>query len=249
MKYFLPALAIAIVATAIACSHTRQQALTVPKQEKDATRAARQLEDSMVENMSAYADPAERDTMRAQLREELKGTRAYSMNALKQHKAVTMPYVLNYDKMIASLHKEEYDPNDFATMNLIHTYNYGLFSRDVQHDYAFVAYLGENHGHYVLIYRTINNVSDDPYPEDFYLATLSKEGFLLSEQKVADLHSPLHITTATIQVGGRITTEQKNQIWEHAPEQAGYTNNKVIRSEVVGTSVYRIAGDGIITGG
>gem|GEM_PF-2180667 len=138
--------------------------------------------------------------------------------------------------------------NQGEAMFLIHTPNYGLFSRAMSSTYSFVAYLGENHGHYTLVYRSISDVSDVSYPVEFFIATLNKDGCIISEQKIASLSSPLHITTATIYPDGHIVSQKVNQIWEKAPEEAGYENNKVIKREITTTDNYHIGSDGKIHG-
>jgi hypothetical protein len=205
------------------------------------------VDSTQIEHPDSTTLAAQRDTQAMDLKAEIVQGRMNFIQLLRAHQPEHLPYILDAAKMNASLTtKHEYE--DVAVMNLIHTPGYGLFSRETMPTYEFVAYLGANHGHHVLIYRTRTDVSDVQYPVQYYAATLTDDGFLMSEKLIASMTSPLHITTATIYADGRIVSQKTNQIWQYAPEDAGYVNNKVIRSEVTATVSYRITGTGRISG-
>ena len=247
MKYILPIIALIAVTTVVACKHNQLQTslntrhLKPGEIETEEDRVAREI-------ASGDMDSAGKAQAIEDMTRNMMEARLYDMEMLKKHPIESMPYVLDAATMTASL-GNSYKPEDAAVMSLIHTRNYGLFSREVMHDYEYVAYLGQNHGHHVLIYRSLSNVSDVAYPVQYYAATLSDEGFLLSEKMIAALSSPLHITTATVYTNGTIVSQKVDQIWQYAPEQAGYENNKVVKSEVTGKENFHISSNGVIIGG
>ena len=114
--------------------------------------------------------------------------------------------------------KDHYTNRDEAISNLIYGPNYAEYSRSVPRTYEFVAYLGVQQGHHMVVYRMASSVSDMIYPATFYLATLTDDGDLISEKEIANLESPLHIMTATIEANGRITSQKLNQTWQYEPK-------------------------------
>ena len=247
MKYILPTIALIAIATVMACKHDQLQSSLSTTHLKHG-KIETQEEILIREITSGDMDKAAKKETIKGMTKEMKESRLYDMEVLKKHPIESMPYVLDAARMTGSLN-HEFNLEDRAVMNLIHTTNYGLFSRDVMHEYEYVAYLGQNHGHHVLIYRSLSNVSDVAYPVRYYAATLSDEGFILSEKMIAALSSPLHITTATVYANGTIVSQKVDQIWQYAPEQAGYENNKVVKSEVTGKENFHISSNGMIIGG
>jgi len=255
MKYSPFVFALFATITIMACKQT----LTA---ESGSTKAKKELteEESMRKQIMESKDITPKDKKRilSSNLADMESARMAGVACLTSCPIQQLPYTLSAEAMAASVKGVEIDEGGsigqqiawkkYECMSLIHTRNYGLFSRDMMPTYAFVAYLGEKNGYYTLVYRSQSDVSEINYPVEFFIATLNKDGCIISEQKIASLSSPLHITTATIYPDGHIVSQKVNQIWEKAPEEAGYENNKVIKREITTTDNYHIGSDGKIHG-
>jgi len=168
------------------------------------------------------------------MKETIKGAKEEGILMLRSKPQASMPYILNAEKMNEMLHTDAGE-GEMAILNLVQIAKLGYFSREVLGTYAYVAHLGVRHGHELMIYRSYSDVSETSYPVRYYIASFTSDGKMISGKMIASLESPLHITTATIYPDGHIVSQKVNQIWEKSPEEAGYENNKVIKSEVTAT--------------
>lgn len=169
------------------------------------------------------------------------------MAIIKKQIPRSLPYELSAATMQFPVHANV-SKRDDAITNLIYGPGYGEYSRSVPRSYEFVAYLGKHEGYYLVVYRMASSVSDDIYPATYFLATLTGDGEVVSEKDIANMESPQHITVATIDAPGIIVSRAVTQTWQYKPEEAGYENNKVIKSEVTATAKFKISSDGTISG-
>ena len=193
------------------------------------------------------ADSIEQAKAEAAYNKHIHDARIENMAIIKRQIPRQLPYVLNANNMHFPIHSK-INGRDEAISNLIYGPDYGEYSRSVPRSYEFVAYLGAQQGHHMVVYRMASDVSDDIYPATYYLATLTEEGEVIAQKKIASMDSPLKITTATIAEDGTITSQRVSQTWQYAPEKVGYAKNKVIKSEVIATENFRIGADGLISG-
>lgn len=253
MKYILPLL-ILIAAGSIVASKQIESSPTAQALKKpgpDSVSARKELLTGSIEQSKVVDVPDESDSANAaaqaayekQVREE----RKKDMAVIKRLSQRRLPYVLDASSMRYPVHTK-YTERDQAITDMIYGPGYGEYSRMVPRTYEFVAYLGTNQGHHLVVYRLANTVSDDIYPASYFLATLTDDGDLVSRKNIANMESPLHIMTATIDTDGHITSQKVTQTWQYKPEQAGYENNKVIKTEVTATEIYKINRDGLISG-
>ncbi|MBS1594275.1 MAG: hypothetical protein JST90_08105 [Bacteroidetes bacterium] len=162
---------------------------------------------------------------------------------LLQSPAHALPFVLEDTDMEQPLHKTITE-EDGAISSKVYA-EHGAFSREPMRKYEFVAHL-KCAGKDLIVYRMATNYSDDPYPRYYMVASMDSTHRIRDVADVAELGSPLSLTTCSITADGLITSTEYKQVWQNDPLKAGYKDNKVIAKKLVQTTYRRVTSDGRI---
>lgn len=194
------------------------------------------------------------------------------LRTLRFTTASGLPYELSSDAMLRSIASDTpgnrlQDMRDDAITDLMRGNRFGKYSRMVERDYGYIATLDLSKSFMTFIYsdresegivfkKDNEDKSEEQLLEEqrirgmsgtaYYIATIDKQGKVIAIQKIASLHSPVHLTTASVQSDGLIRSMDLTQTWEKEPIKGGYIHNKVIKQTPTATRYYHVETDGSI---
>ena len=122
------------------------------------------------------------------------------------------------------------------------------FSREVEKEYYYFALLKKDAAYTALLYAGKNNFLSDANQQNpvfFILTTYDANGKIIDKMDVAGQRT-FTDTWKVLSIRPDYSFEVKDykNIFKYDPEQVGYDSNYVVRSEPLGTAVYRIAANG-----
>ena len=124
----------------------------------------------------------------------------------------------------------------------------GKFSREVENEYFYVGKVKEDTAYSALLYAGKNMwlVDGRGYaPVYFYLVTYSPQGKIIDKIPAGGQKTFTdNFKTLSLQENLSFEIKDFKNTYEKDPEKDGYENNKVIKSDLVSTSYYKINSKG-----
>lgn len=126
----------------------------------------------------------------------------------------------------------------------------GKFSREVDNEYYYAGKLKEDSVYTALLYAGKNMWVTDGRgysPVYFYLVTYSPSGKIIDKMMVGG-HKTFSDNFRTLSLNQNLSFEVKDfkNKYEKDPDDGGYENNKVVKSDLVSTASYKINSNGKI---
>lgn len=122
------------------------------------------------------------------------------------------------------------------------------FSRDVGEEFFYFAKVNETPNYETVIYgsRSYDLGEDMPYtPTRFYLASYSKQGKLIDKVELAGQQAFDQLfKVATVQQNLNFEIKEYKNTWAKPAGDDGYAGNKIVKSDLVKTSRYKIGENG-----
>jgi hypothetical protein len=119
------------------------------------------------------------------------------------------------------------------------------FSRDVSHDYFYVARIAETPHYTALIYSSISFWGGEMQPVFTKLVTYDPEGNIIAEKLFAGQFSAEKIKTGKIN-NNEITLQDYRRIWKFPIDQVSFEENVVEKYELVATATFKLSDSGEI---
>lgn len=121
------------------------------------------------------------------------------------------------------------------------------FSREVSKGFYYYGVLTENDIYVALIYIVKDEYMGDGSPMTYRLATFDNGGKLIDKREISGTEfyaDPVKV--ATIDSKLNITIDLYETKYEKDPEEFGYSDNKIIGKEKIGSESYKLSGNGQI---
>lgn len=162
---------------------------------------------------------------------------------LMQFAKAPLPYTLN-ESQSQNYSKFTAIPYDFE--KFVPQLRDAKFSRDVGSEYYYVASLKKTDAYALVIYAGVSMWSDDA-PVLHYLTSYDSKGAIIDQLQVAGLEYPSeNIRTVNITENLQVEVKEYKRTFEKDPDEHGLKNNKVLNTELVGTSTYKVDDKGRI---
>lgn len=160
-----------------------------------------------------------------------------------QFAKTSLPYTLN-ESQSQSYSKFTAIPYDFE--KFVPQLRDAKFSRDVGSEYYYVACLKKTDAYALVIYAGVAMWSDDA-PVLHYLTSYDQKGAIIDQLQVAGLEYPSeNIRTVNITENLQVEVKEYSRTFEKDPDEHGLKDNKVLKTELVETSTYKVDDKGRI---
>lgn len=115
------------------------------------------------------------------------------------------------------------------------------FSREVGQEFYYMARVGEGKRYAAVIYAVKNVIAGDNAPWGYVLASYNPEGKQIDKLVLGgQLWLADALRVGQINAEGEIAIKEYRQHWQKDPEEAGYYENKVVRTSYLKTMRYQI---------
>lgn len=119
------------------------------------------------------------------------------------------------------------------------------FSREVSHDFIFVANVLEKESYTALLYSSINYYGENMQPVETRLVTYDPDGNIISSKLFAGQFSAEKIKSGRIE-GNQITLQDYKRIWKEPIDKVPFEENSVDKYELIAKATFRIDDEGKI---
>lgn len=160
----------------------------------------------------------------------------------KSFAAVTTAFEIPVEKVDMKDYKQSIS-YDFSSF--IPEMQTSSFSREVSHDFIFVAKVAEKENYTALLYSSINYYGEDMQPVRTQLVTYDTEGNIISSKLFAGQFSAEKIKTGRIE-GDQITLQDYKRVWKEPIDKVPFEENTVDKYELLAKATFRINEEGKI---